>query len=151
MNRKLVNILQVLLITLSVFAHTGCIEIISAVGTGAYMTAEYVVEGAVSKTISYEFGRTKKALLVALCRMEVLVDRAQEIEDGEEITAKVDELEIRVKLKHITPAVTRISVSAKKGFMSRDRATAQEIIRQTQEIAEQLITYSAVAQKSAHV
>ena len=79
------------------------------------------------------------------------MDRAQEIEDGEEITAKVDELEIKVKLKQITPTVTRISVSAKKGFMSRDRATAQEIIRQTQEIAEQLITYSAVAQRSAHV
>ena len=151
MNKKLAHVLQVLLITLSVFVLTGCIEIISAVGTGAVVTTDYVVTGAVSKTISYEFGRTKKALLVALCRMEVLVDRAREIEDGEEITAKVDELEIRVKLKQITPAVTRISVSAKKGFMSRDRATAQEIIRQTEEIAEKLITYSAVAQRSAHV
>jgi hypothetical protein len=151
MNKKLVNVFQVLLITLSVFVLTGCIEMISAVGTGAFTTAEYVVAGAVSKTISYEFGRTKKALLVALCRMEILVDRAREIEDGEEITAKVDELEIRVKLKQITPTVTRISVSAKKGFMGRDRATAQEIIRQTKEIAEKLITYSAVAQRSAQV
>ena len=140
MKKNFVNILQAFPITLTLFSCTGCIEIIGAVGTGAFTTAEYIVAGSVSETYSYEFRRTKKALLVALCRMGILVDRAREIEDGEEITAKAGELLITVTLTQITPTVTRITVNAKKDFLNRDKATAQEIIRKTKDIVKESIT-----------
>jgi len=140
MKRNLRPTLQALLIALSLFALTGCLEIISAVGASAYVTGEYLVSGAVTKTVSYEFGRIKKALLVALCKMKIVVDRASPIEDGEEIFATAEELEIRIELKEITPTVTRISVKAEKHFLKRDKATAQEILQQTNKIAEKLIS-----------
>jgi hypothetical protein len=140
MNRNLLVTFQTLLIALALFTLTGCLEIISAVGASAYMTAEYLVSGAVTQTVSYEFGRIKKALLVALCKMEIAVDEARPIEDGEEIFATADELEIRIELKEITPSVTRISVKAEKDFLHRDKATAQEIVKQTNKIAEKLIS-----------
>jgi hypothetical protein len=151
MKRNIIRLFYSLIVAFSIFALTGCVEVIGAVGTGALMGAEYIVTGAVSKTISYEFVRIKKALLVALCRMEILVDKAREIEDGEEIIATADELEIRIELKQITPTVTRISVRAEKGFMNRDKATAQEIVSQTNNIAERLVSYSGVAQSTAQV
>ena len=114
MKRNLLLTLQIFLIALSLFALTGCLEIISAVGASAYMTGEYLVSGAVTKTVSYDFGRIKKALLVALCKMEIDVDKAKPIEDGEEIYATAEELEIKIELKEITPTVTRISVKAEK-------------------------------------
>ncbi|MBU2499016.1 MAG: DUF3568 family protein [Proteobacteria bacterium] len=129
---------KLLMIGLLLLSLTGCVEFISAVGTGVVFTTEYVLVGAVTKTISYELARIKKALLVALRRMEIVADKAREVEDGEEITASAGKMEIRVELKQITPRLTRISVRAQKGFMNYDRATAQEIVFQTNRIAESL-------------
>lgn len=140
MKRNLRLTIQILLIALSLFVLTGCLEIISAVGASAYVTGEYLVSGAVTKTVSYDFGRIKKALLVALCKMKIYVDKASPIEDGEEIFATAEELEIRIELKEITSSVTRISVKAEKNFLNRDKATAQEILQQTNRIAEELVS-----------
>jgi hypothetical protein len=104
------------------------------------VTGEYLISGAVSKTVSYDFGRIKKALLVALCKMKIAVDKASPIQDGEEIFATAEELEIRIELREITPTVTRISVKAEKNFLNRDKATAHEILQQTNRIAEKLIS-----------
>lgn len=116
----------------------GCVEFLGAAGSGAAVTAEYILSGSVAKTVCFEFGRTKKALLVALSRMEIVADRAIEIEGGEEILAKANQMAIKVELKEITPCVTRISVRAGDGFLRWDRATAQEILSQTNKIAEDL-------------
>jgi len=139
MKRKLIRIAQVLIISWSLMAFTGCVQLLGVVGSGAAMTAEYVMNGAVSKTISYEYSRIKKALLVALCNMEFFVDSASEIEDGEEIKATAEELELKIKLMEITPSVTRITVVAEKGILSRDKATAREVVQQTTEVAGKLV------------
>jgi hypothetical protein len=140
MKRKLIRMAQVLIISLSLMAFTGCIALLGVVASSATLTAEYVMNGAVSKTVSYDSSRTKKALLVALCSMEFMVDRVSEIDDGEEITATADELELRIKIKEITPSVTRITVVVGKGILSRDRATAREIVQQTTEVAGKLFS-----------
>jgi hypothetical protein len=117
---------------------TGCVEFLGAAGTGAAATAEYVLSGSVAKTMCFEYGRTKRALLVALSRMEIAADTAIEVDGGEEILAKAKQMEIKVELKEITPCVTRISVRAGNGFLSWDRATAEEILAKTNKIAEDL-------------
>ncbi len=140
MKRNLIHRVQALIVALSLLALTGCIPVIIAAGTGIATGVEYVMRGSVSKTICYEFGQIKKALLVALCRMEILVDRAREIEGGEEIIARANGLEIRIELKQITPSVTRIEVKANKTFFNKDKTTAQEIVHQTSKIAEKLVS-----------
>jgi hypothetical protein len=47
-------------------------------------------------------------------------------------------LDIRIELKAVTPKATRVTVSAQKHFLARDKATAEEIIAQTEMIAEQM-------------
>ena len=141
MKRNLILIFQTLLIALSLFTLTGCIAVLSTVGASAYVAAEYLVSGAVTNTVSHDFDRIKKALLVALCKMEIDVDEARPIEDGEEIFATADELEIKIQLKEVTPTVTRISVKAEKDVLHRDKATAQEIFQQTKIIAEKLVIH----------
>ena len=117
---------------------TGCVEFLGAAGSGAAVTAEYILSGSVAKTVCFEYGRTKRALMVALSRMEIAPERAIEVEGGEEILAKANQMEIRVELREITPCVTRISVRAGNGFFRWDKATAEEIIVQTNQIAEDL-------------
>lgn len=129
---------RALLIGLALVTLPGCATAVSAVGAGVAMAAEYFVATRVSKTITSDFDRLKKALFVALTSMDIHVDKVTEIEEGEEIIAKADDLKITIQLKRITPRVTRVNVKADRGLFKRDKATAQEIIHQTSKITENL-------------
>ncbi len=138
MKKNLIRLAQAIILALSLMTFTGCIEILGILGSGASMASEYILKSSASKTISHEFDKTKKALLIALRKMEILVDEAVEIEDGEEIVAQADELEIKIELKEITSKVTRITVVAGKNILHRDKATAQEIVYQTNKVADKI-------------
>jgi len=125
-------------IGLSMLSLTGCATAVTAIGTvtsGIAYGTQYVLTSQVSRTTTHEFDHVKKALLVALCKMQIPVEQVKEIEDGEKIVANADDLKIKIELKKITPCVTRIRVKAGKGLI-RDKATASEIVQQTEEIAE---------------
>jgi hypothetical protein len=138
MKKNLIQLAQAIIFALSLMTFTGCVEILGVLGSGASMASEYILRSNASKTISHEFNRTKKALLVALRKMEIFVEEAQEIEDGEQIVAKADQLEIKIELKEITSKVTRITVVAGKNILHRDKATAQEIVYQTNKVADKI-------------
>ena len=138
MKRKRPRILKLFVIGLLFVSFTGCVEWLGAAGTGAFVAAEYAMTGAVRKTMCYGFQCTKNALLVALCRMGITANKVQEVQGGEEVMASALELDIRIELKAVTPKATRVTVSAQKHFLDRDKATAEEIIAQTEMIAEQM-------------
>jgi hypothetical protein len=140
MKKHSIHIVQPLLLVILLLTFTGCVEVLGALGSGASMASDYILKSAASKTISHEFMRTKQALLIALRKMEIFVDEAVEIENGEEIAAKAEDLEIKIQLKEITPKVTRITVVAGKNIIHRDKATAQEIVYQTNKVADGLIS-----------
>jgi len=138
MKKNLIHMTQAIILALLLMTVTGCIEILGVLGSGATMASEYILKSNASKTISHEFDRTKKALLIALRKMEIFVEEASEIEDGEQIVAKADDLEIKIELKEITSKVTRITVVAGKNILHRDKATAQEIVYQTNKVADKI-------------
>lgn len=139
MKKNPVHLAHAIFLALTLLTFTGCVEVLGALGSGASIASEYILKSSVSKTISHEFNRTKEALLIVLCKMEILVDKALEIENGEEIVAEADDLEIKIELKEITPKVTRITVVAGKNIINRDKATAQEIVYQTNKVADRLV------------
>jgi Protein of unknown function (DUF3568) len=140
MQKKLIHLFHAIFLAFSLLAATGCVQILGVLGSGASMASDYLLKSSASKTISHEFDRTKKALLIALRHMEIFVDEAIEIENGEEIVAKADDLEIKIQLMEITPKVTRITVVAGKNIINRDKATAQEIVYQTNKVADGLVS-----------
>lgn len=138
MKKNLIHLAQAIILVGSLMGFTGCVQVLGVLGSGASMASDYILKSSATKTISHEYNMTKKALLIALRKMEILVDEAQEIEDGEAIVAKADDLEITIELKEITPKVTRITVVAGKNILHRDKATAQEIVYQTNKVADKL-------------
>lgn len=127
-----------LLLTLS-----GCaaaVGALSTLGSGVVGGADYLASEPVSKTVCYDYDRVKKALLVTLCKMVIDVEKVKEVEDGEKIYAKAEDLEVVIELKKITPIVTRIKIKAGGGIVKRDKATATEIVQRTAETAETLVT-----------
>ena len=60
------------------FALSGCAAAVGALGTvgsGVAGGAEYFVSTPVARTVSYDYDRVKKALLVALCKMVIDVEK----------------------------------------------------------------------------
>ena len=125
------------------FALSGCALAVSALGTvgsGVAGGADYFASTSVAQTVSYDYDRVKKALLVTLCKMVIDVEKVKKIENGEKILATADDLEVVIKLKRITSKLTRIEIKAGEGIVKRDDATATEIVRRTTKTAAKLIT-----------
>ena len=125
------------------FALSGCAVAVGALGTvgsGVAGGADYFASAPVAKTVSYDYDRVKKALLVTLCKMVIDVEKVKKIENGEKILATADDLEVVIKLKKITSELTRIEIKAGEGIVKRDEATATEIVQRTTKAAEKLRT-----------
>ena len=125
------------------FALSGCaaaVGALSTVGSGVAGGAEYFVSTPVARTVSYDYDRVKKALLVTLCKMVIDVEKVKKIESGEKILATADDLVVVIKLKKVTSKLTRIEIKAGEGIVKRDEATATEIVQRTTKIAEKLVT-----------
>lgn len=126
-----------------IFALSGCALAIGALGTigsGVAGGAEYFASAPFAETVSYDYDRVKKALLVTLCKMVIDVEKVKKNGNGEKIFATADDLEVVIKLKRITSKLTRIEIKAGEGMVKRDEATAKEIVQRTTKIAAKLVT-----------
>ena len=120
----------------------GCaaaVGVLGTVGSGVAGGADYLVSTPVAKTVSHDYDHLKKALLITLCEMVIDVEMASEIEDGEKILAKADDLKVVIELRKITPSLTRIEIKAGGGVVKRDEATASAIVYKTTELAQKLV------------
>jgi hypothetical protein len=127
-----------LLLTLS-----GCavaVGVLGTVGSGMATGADFITSNQVTKTVSYDYDRVKKALLVTLCKMVIDVEKVQETKEGEKIYAQSDDLKVVIVLKEVTPKMTSMKISAGEGLVKRDKATAQEIVQRTTQTVKRLIT-----------
>jgi hypothetical protein len=78
----------------------------------------------VAETFTQPLARTKSAALTALKRMSIPVTSAK----GGLIVGKTKEHQVEIQLTPVTEKATRMSVKVGEG----DKATAQEIVKQTQ-------------------
>ena len=125
------------------FALSGCAVAVGALGTigsGVAGGAEYFGSTPFAETVSYDYDRVKKALLVTLCKMVIDVEKVKKIEHREKILATAEDLEVVIKLKRITSKLTRIEIKAGEGIVKRDEATAKEKGQRTTKTAARLIT-----------
>ena len=103
-------------------------------GVATEQAVSYTMNGVASRTLTAPLPRVRRATLTALRRMGIKVEGREKTEYGEFIKATGRNRRIEVKLEPITPKSTRMRTVAKRGFFLRDRATATEIILQTEKI-----------------
>jgi hypothetical protein len=139
-NKPVRPMLMGLFLILTLSGCTVAVGALSTLGSGVVGGADYLASEPVSRTVSYNYDRVKKALLVTLCKMVIDVEKVREVENGEKIYAKAEDFEVVIELKRITPIVTRIKIKAGEGIVKRDKATATEIVQRTAETAETLVT-----------
>jgi len=112
----------------------GCAAVgLTALGVGMATGVSHTLSGMVYKTFSSSQKNVKQATYTAFNRMQIRVVNAKKSGSTETIVAKAGDRDIEVELEALTPATTRMLVTAKKdGGLLRDGATATEVILQTE-------------------
>jgi len=112
----------------------GCVPVaLTALGVGMATEVSHTLSGMVYKTFTASQAQVKQASIGALHRMQIKVVKAERDGSTETITARAADRDIDIELEALTPATTRMMVTAKKdGGILRDGATATEIILQTE-------------------
>lgn len=138
-NTHRVSVLPFLVLLFSLVFLNGCAALaLALLGAGAGVATEqavsYTIKGTASRTLTAPLPRVRRATYTAFRRMGIKAKGRKRIEYGEFITATGKNRKIEVTLEPITSKSTRMSAVAKHGWFLRDRATATEIILQTENI-----------------
>jgi len=104
----------------------------AGVATGT--SVSYTLDGVAYRTFTAPLPRVESATRTALDRMGIKVDATAKTEQGKAIRAVGNDREIEIELEVVSSKTTRIRTVAKQGIFFRDRATATEIILQTEKV-----------------
>lgn len=126
-----------LLLLLAAPAGSGCAAIgLTLFGVGAGVTAgtgvSYTLDSVAYKTFTVPEEGLRAATLKTLKRMAIEVKENQATDSGRKIVAQAGDREIDIELDRLTAKTSRMRVNAKQGWFFKDRATAAEIIIQTE-------------------
>ena len=107
-------------------------------GVGAGVTTgtsvAYTLDGIAYRSFTASLPRVESATRTALDHMGIKVEATSKIDQGKAIKAVSNDRQIEIELEMISPKTTRIRTVAKQGFFFKDRATATEIIIQTEKV-----------------
>jgi hypothetical protein len=107
-------------------------RVVPATVSGGAAGVDYTLTNNAYKTISSPVADVEAALNKALKKMDIKETKRKAEEGKVSVTAVTTNLDIYIDLEKVTPTVTNIEVNAKKGVFFKDKATATEIIVQTE-------------------
>ncbi len=124
---------------LSLALLNGCAAIgLTLFGVGAGVSTgtavAYTLDGTAYRTFTASLPQVRTATLTALNSMGIQVEAKEKTDQGELIKASGAERQIEVELEAVSAKTTRIRTVAKQGMFFKDRATATEIILQTEKV-----------------
>ena len=107
-------------------------------GVGAGVTTgtavAYTMDGIAYRTFTASLPQVERATLTALNDMGMKIEGTDKTDEGKAIKAKGVDRQIEIELQAISSKTTRIRTIAKDGIFFKDRATATEIILQTERV-----------------
>ena len=126
----------VVIIGLFLLLH-GCAGVgLTLFGVGAGVTTgtsvAYTLDGIAYRTFTASLPQVESATRTALDRMGIKIEATSKIDQGKAIRAVTNDREIEIELEMVSARTTRIRTVAKQGIFFKDRATATEIIIQTE-------------------
>jgi hypothetical protein len=124
---------------LLVWFASGCQVAVPLAVTTTSMGVAYYYMNVSDKTAVYDIDTMTRATVSTLKKMGFKVsEQSMDTRGDRKIKAEAEEFNVTVKLKKITKQCTKIKVRVSEDVVMRDRATAAEIVFQTEKTAEQL-------------
>lgn len=107
----------------------------AGVATGT--SVSYTLDGIAYRTFTAPLSQVESATRTALNRMGIVIEATAKTDQGKAIKALGNDREIEIELEVVSSKTTRIRTVAKQGMFFKDRATATEIIMQTEKVLNQ--------------
>lgn len=104
----------------------------AGVATGT--SVSYTLDGIAYRTFTAPLPQVENATRAALERMGIKIEATAQTDQGKAIMASGNDREIEIELERVSLKTTRIRTVAKQGIFFKDRATATEIIIQTEKV-----------------
>lgn len=124
-------LLLVTMATLPGCAAVGLPLLMIGAGTATGTGVNYTLDAIAYKTFTASIDGLNAALVMTLKRMDIDVSDNHEVEEGRVIIGKAGDRDVDIELDRLTSRTTRLRVVVKRHVVLRDRATATEIILQT--------------------
>jgi hypothetical protein len=93
---------------------------------------EHSAGGVASRTFNTPMEQLRRATLTTFKRMDLALKSDDAKDERRELVATSGDRTIHVELERITARTTRMRITAKQGWLWRDRAAAGEIIARTE-------------------
>jgi hypothetical protein len=116
---------------MAVLAILSCCGCAAVAGTAVTTGVSYTFSNVAYRTFDRPKERVHQAVLRALGHMDMRVVTDHAKGTSTQVLAKAGRYDVDVKIEPITDNATKISVTAKKNVLLRDKATAAEVINQT--------------------
>jgi len=114
---------------------TACAPVaLTVFGVGAAVGVNYTLNGYAYKTFTAPVAEVRKAVRQALKRMGIEVENETHDDKGYTLTALAGDWGIEVFLEPISAKATRMRTTASQSALQKDRATAVEIVLQTENV-----------------
>ena len=119
----------------------GCAAVgLTLLGVGAGISGgtgvSYTLDSIAYKTFTAPEDGLRTATLKSLKRMDMKVNENQPTDSGRRIVAEAGDRTVEIELDRLTAKTSRMRVTVKQGWFFRDRATAAEIVTQTEHTLE---------------
>lgn len=129
MDKRLGGIALMLAVAL---AGQGCAGLMSTPGPEG-RSVNFTVDGIAYRTFSAPLDQMQRATLTTFKRMNLALKSDEIKDDGcRELVAAAGDRTIHVELEKLTARTTRMRITAKQGWLWRDRASAGDLIVQTE-------------------
>lgn len=137
------------LAVVSLLSIQGCAALgVTLFGVGAGVTAgtgvSYTLDSIAYKTFTTPLKDLQAATLKTLQQMDITVKENQPTASGRKIVAVAGDRTIDIELDQLTAKTSRMRVNVKQGLFFKDRATATEIIVQTERTLEDELVISQI-------
>ena len=119
----------------------GCAAVgLTLLGVGAGISGgtglSYTLDSIAYKTFTVPEDGLRTATLKSLKRMDMKVNENQSTDSGRRIVAEAGDRTVEIELDRLTTKTSRMRVTVKQGWFFKDRATAAEIVVQTEHTLE---------------
>jgi hypothetical protein len=133
------NRFGLLLVICSLSLLNGCAAVgLTLFGVGAGVatgtSVSYTLDGIAYRTFTATLPQVETATRTALDRMGIKVEATSKTDQGKALLATGNDREIEIEFEMVSSKTTRIRTVAKQGIFFKDRATAAEIIMQTERV-----------------
>ena len=135
---SLVRVRRVTLAVILSLAGQGCaVAGLALVSTGAGVAGRsgvsYTLDSIAYKTFTASEEHLRTATVKTLRRMSMDLTDNRATESGRQLTATAGDRTVEIELDRVTATTSRMRVNVKRGWFVKDRATATEIIVQTEQ------------------